>query len=93
MESFLADPTVAETLRRSRTKMSAADYVRIAQGAPGRLFESDERDLAIAGAERLLETALGGDRSKTIRAAMAQGSTKARGAFSDTLDELTALLA
>jgi DNA polymerase-3 subunit delta' len=93
MESFLADPTVAEALRGARAKMSASEYVRLAEGAPGRLFESNERDVAISGAQRMLETALSGDRSKTIRAAMAQGSTKARGAFSDTLDELTALLA
>jgi len=93
MESFLADPIVAEVLRGSRARMSAAEYIRLAEGAPGRLFESNERDVAIAGAQRLLDTALSGDRSKTIRAAMAQGSTKARGAFSDTLDELTALLA
>ena len=93
MESFLADPTVADALRRSHAKMATADYARVAEGAPGRLFESDERDAAISGAQRLLETALSGDRSKTIRAAMAQGSSKARGAFSDTLDELTALLA
>jgi DNA polymerase III subunit delta' len=93
VEAFLADSIVADTLRRSRANLSTADYVRIAQGAPGRLLESDERDVAITGAQRLLETALAGDRSKTVRAAMAQGSTKARGAFSDTLDELTALLA
>jgi DNA polymerase-3 subunit delta' len=93
VESFLADPVVSETLRRSPAKMSTAEYVRVAEGAPGRLFESDEREVALGSAQRLLETALSGDRSKTIRAAMAQGSTKARGVFSDTLDELTALLA
>jgi DNA polymerase-3 subunit delta' len=92
VEAFLADPAVTDALKRS-TKVAAADRVRAANGAPGTLLESSQRDIAIAGAERLLETALSGDRSKTIRAAMAQGSTKARGAFSDTLDELTALLA
>lgn len=93
MESFLADPIVADMLHRSRAKISNAELLRIAEGAPGRLFESHERDAAIAGAHRLLDTAVGGDRSKTIRAAMAQGGSRARGAFSDTLDELTALLA
>jgi DNA polymerase-3 subunit delta' len=93
VESFLADPVVSETLRRSRATMSTAEHVRVAEGAPGRLLESDEREVALGSAQRLLETALSGDRSKTIRAAMAQGSTKARGVFSDTLDELTALLA
>jgi DNA polymerase III subunit delta' len=92
VEAFLNDPAVADALKRS-PKMSVADRVLAAHGAPGTLLESSQREIAIAGAERLLETALSGDRSKTIRAAMAQGSTRARGAFSDTLDELTALLA
>lgn len=93
VELFLSDPNVAEALRRTHPKTSTAEHVRIAEGAPGRLFGSTEREIAIAGARRLLESALTGDRSKTVRAALAQGSTKARGAFSDTLDELTALLA
>jgi len=92
VEAFLADPAVVDVFKRS-SKLSTADRVRAANGAPGTLLESSQREIAIAGAERLLESALSGDRSKTIRAAMAQGSTKARGAFSDTLDELTALLA
>ena len=92
VEAFLDDSAVIEALKRAG-KVSTADRVRAANGAPGSLLESSQREVAIAGAERLLESALSGDRSKTIRAAMAQGSTKARGAFSDTLDELTALLA
>lgn len=91
VEAFVADPVVADALRpRAKAK---ADPVTAAEGAPGRLIGTHERATAIAGAERLLETALSGDRSKTVRAAMAQGSTKARGLFSDTLDELTVLLA
>jgi DNA polymerase-3 subunit delta' len=91
VEAFVADPAVADALRpRAKAK---ADPVTAAEGAPGRLIGTHERATAIAGAERLLETALSGDRSKTVRAAMAQGSTKARGLFSDTLDELTVLLA
>lgn len=91
VEAFLGDAAVVDALKRS--KIPTHDRVRAAHGAPGTLLESSQRDIAIAGAERLLETALSGDRSKTIRAAMSQGSTRARGAFSDTLDELTALLA
>ena len=91
VEEFIADPIVADALRpRAKAK---AHPVTAAEGAPGRLIGTHERATAIAGAERLLETALSGDRSKTVRAAMSQGSTKARGLFSDTLDELTVLLA
>ena len=92
VEAFLADAAVVEALKRS-SKLSTAERVRAANGAPGTLLESRQRDVAVSGAERLLESALSGDRSKTIRASMAQGSTRARGVFSDTLDELTALLA
>jgi DNA polymerase-3 subunit delta' len=92
VEAFLADPLVVDALKRG-TRISTADRIAAANGAPGTLLESSQREVAITGAERLLESALSGDRSKTIRAAMAQGSTKARGAFSDTLDELTTLLA
>jgi DNA polymerase III subunit delta' len=94
VEAFLTDTIVGDALRRSSTTSSSiSDRVRIANGAPGHLFESTEREIAIAGAERLLESALSGDRSIELRVAMAQGSTRARGLFSDTLDELTALLA
>jgi DNA polymerase-3 subunit delta' len=92
VEAFLADPAVADVLKRA-PKATTAARVRAANGAPGTLLESSQREIAITGAERLLESALSGDRSKTVRAAMAQGSTRARGVFSDTLDELTALLA
>jgi DNA polymerase-3 subunit delta' len=90
--AFLADPLVAESMR-GRGGRAQTGAAQAADGAPGRLIATDERESAIAGAERLLETALSGDRSKTLRAAIAQGSTRARGLFSDTLDELTALLA
>jgi DNA polymerase-3 subunit delta' len=93
VEAFVADPVVSQALRRAHAGASPADLVSLAAGAPGLLLDRRERDDAIAGATRLLESALSGDRSKAIRAAMAQGSTRARGAFSDTLDELTALLA
>jgi DNA polymerase-3 subunit delta' len=93
VEAFLADPGVADAVRGVHGSASTADLVRIADGAPGRLFGSDERAAAAAGAQRMLESALSGDRSKTVRVAVAQGSGKARGAFSDALDELTALLA
>ena len=92
VEAFLADPIVVNAPRGRGGRAKAGAGVT-ASGAPGRLLGTDERTSAVDGAKRLLETALSGDRSKTLRAAMAQGSTRARGLFSDTLDELTALLA
>jgi DNA polymerase-3 subunit delta' len=93
VEAFLGDGTVAAVVKRSHPRLTTEDLVRLANGAPGALIASDEREATIQNAERLLTSALSGDRSKTIRTAMAQGASRARGRFSDTLDELTALLA
>lgn len=93
VEAFLADPAVAEAMRRAHPRASTPDLVRLASGAPGALIGASEREAAIEGAERLLESALSGDRSKTIRVAMAQGTSRARGKFADVLDELSALIA
>ena len=93
MEAFLADPIVSAVTRQSHGGVSTADLVRLANGAPGSLVAGRDREDAIGNAERLLDSALSGDRSTTIRVAMAQGSSRARGKFADTLDELTALLA
>lgn len=93
VEAFLADPIVAEAVGRSHARLSTADLVRLANGVPGVLIASDEREGTIDNAERLLASALTGDRSKTIRVALAQGASRARGRFADTLDELTTLLA
>jgi DNA polymerase III subunit delta' len=93
VEAFLTDPVVADRFRGRGRRAKPESAARSIDGAPGRLIGTDERESAIAGAERLLDTAVSGDRSKALRAAMAQGSTRARGLFSDTLDELTVLLA
>ena len=93
VESFVADPAVADLVRRSHPRSTPAELVRLANGAPGALFAADEREGAIDTAERLLASALSGDRSKTIRVSLAQGSSRARGQFADILDELTSLLA
>jgi DNA polymerase-3 subunit delta' len=93
VEAFLADPAVAEAMRRAHPRASTADLVRLANGAPGTLVAGDEREAAIESAEQLLASALSGDRSKTIRVAMAQGTSRARGRFADILDALTQLVA
>jgi len=93
VEAFVADPIVTKVVKKSHPRATAADLVRLAAGAPGALIAADEREGAVDNAQRLLESALSGDRSKTIRVAMAQGASRARGRFADTLDELTTLLA
>jgi DNA polymerase-3 subunit delta' len=93
VEAFIADPAVAQAVKRSHPRASASELVRLASGAPGALIGNDERDSVVANADRLLASALSGDRSKTLRVAMSQGASRARGRFADTLDELSALLA
>jgi DNA polymerase III subunit delta' len=65
--------------------------LREAGGAPGALVAGDDRQAAERGARTLLE-ASSGDRAARYRTAMSMGASKARGAFSDTLDALTVAL-
>jgi DNA polymerase-3 subunit delta' len=89
---FLADPAVAKALDGERgLPRSAADRARLAQGAPGALLGRGDREAALDGARRLLDAATS-DRATRFRVAFGQGGAKARGAFTDTLDALTALL-
>ena len=92
MQSFLADPVVAAALDADRgLPRSASERLTLAAGAPGSLLGRGEQTAAVDAARRLLEAATG-DRATRFRVAFQQGSAKARGAFSDTLDALTVLL-
>lgn len=88
---FIALPAVESRLDGIE-KLSAAERVRAAAGAPGSLFTSESRAAARANAERILAAATSGARAKALRAAFVQGSAGARGAFADSLDELSTLL-
>ena len=88
---FIALPDVAARLD-SIEKLPAAERVRAAEGAPGALFTSESRASARANAQQILAAATSDNRAKALRAAFVQGSAGARGAFADSLDELTALL-
>jgi hypothetical protein len=66
--------------------------VNLAAGAPGRLFGGAAQGEAIDQAQRMFKAATSGRRAERIRAAMAQGSSRARGGYSDALDALNRLL-
>lgn len=83
---FLADPTVADTL-----KGSAAELVRLAGGAPGTLIGAEDRAAALTRAKALLAATEAGPEQR-FRAAFTVGSSKARGAFTDVLDALSVLV-
>ena len=87
VRAFLAQPPAAD----AAGKGSVADLVRAANGAPGSLIGGADRGAAVDRARKLLDAA-GGGRDRVLRAAFVQGSSKARGAFSDVLDALTVLL-
>ena len=70
---------------------SMESLVRLAAGAPGSLIGAADRSAVIERAKSLLAAASGG-RERALRAAFTQGSSKARGAFTDVLDALTVLL-
>lgn len=92
LRAFLAEPLVVEELKRRRADSIDDDAVRAAAGAPGAVLASAQRSTSRAQARRLLDAATGAAPAERARIALSQGVSKARGAFSDTLDELTVLL-
>lgn len=92
VEAFVSHPLVVEALADERVPKAAAERVRLAMGAPGTLLCGDDRAYAEDLAQRLLRAVESGDRAAALRLAFSQGSTRARGRFSDALEALTSLL-
>lgn len=90
VRKFLADPQVKQALESS--KESDAERVRAAAGAPGRLFGSEARSIAMTAARRLLDAASSGIGSRIHAASLSVAIAGARGAFTETLDSLLFLL-
>lgn len=91
VKAFLADPVVKTALDKER-KTTAAERLRAAGGAPGRLFSGESNARATLAARKIIDAAVGGKRRQSFAAALAQGAASARGAFADTLDALVELL-
>jgi DNA polymerase-3 subunit delta' len=92
IRAFLADPLVDAALAKEPLPKSVDERVGLAGGAPGALVGGGELGAAVAEARRLVEAAMDGTRTDRLRLAFGQGAAKARGAFSDMLDALTAEL-
>jgi len=92
VDAVLAEPAMREALAAGGVPPRIEEQRRLAAGAPGSLLARGEWADALARARSLLEGAVGGDRREQMRAALAQGGAKARGAFSTSLDALTTLL-
>jgi DNA polymerase-3 subunit delta' len=87
IREFLALPAAA-----ALTEGKPVDeLVAISRGAPGTLLDAAARSDARARASALLRVALT-DRDRFFRVIYAQGTAKARGPFSDTLEAMSELL-
>jgi DNA polymerase III subunit delta' len=93
VREFLAHPTVAKALEKSDLPKGIEERVRLASGAPGKLFMKIGHSAAAETARRFVAAALSRDRAALRSLALSQGGTGARGHFSDVLDALTLELA
>lgn len=86
---FLALEEVGKRLAKdSSVPRAVADRVQAAQGAPGRLVAGADRRQATDAAREMLDSVTG-RASAVYDVAWGQASSRARGAFADTLDALT----
>lgn len=88
VRAFLAQPAAAAAAGKDAT---TDELVLLAHGAPGALIGAENSGLALDRARSLLDAARRG-REAALRAAFVQGSSKARGQFTDVLDAMTVLL-
>jgi DNA polymerase-3 subunit delta' len=92
VDAVLAEPAMRKALAAAGAPAKIEEQRRLAAGAPGALLARAEWADAIERARRMLDAASGGDRRERFRSALAQGSSKARGAYTTSLDALTTLL-
>jgi DNA polymerase-3 subunit delta' len=92
VDAVLEEPAMQAAVAAVGVPSKLDEQRRLAAGAPGSLLARGEWADALARARRMLDSATNGDRKAQFRTALAQGSTKSRGAFSTSLDALTTLL-
>ena len=92
MREFLSDETVEETLDSAAASRTVNERLQLANGAPGSLLGDDARGRAMTAARKLLDAAVSNQASARHAAALAVGSSGARGAFTDVLDSLVIIL-
>lgn len=92
VDAVLGEPAMKAAIAAADIPPRLDEQRRLAAGAPGSLLARAEWGEALARARRMLDAASDGDRRERYRVALRQGSSKARGAFSTSLDALTVLL-
>jgi len=90
--AVLAEPAMRDAIVAAGGPTTLDEQLRVAAGAPGALLSGAEWGDALARARRLLDAAATRDRRVQMKTSLLQGSSKARGAFSTSLDALTTLL-
>ena len=91
VRAFVENPVIKKALD-SKVKMTTAERVRAAAGAPGRLLTGDTDAKATINARRIVDAATSARPSLIQSTALSQGSAGARGAFANTLEALVELL-
>lgn len=92
VDTVLSEPAMRDAIADVGGPPSLPEQRRVAGGAPGSLLAGADWAEALARAGRMLDAASNGDRREQMKAALLQGSNKARGAFTTALDALTTLL-
>jgi DNA polymerase-3 subunit delta' len=90
--AVLAEPAMKDAVAEAGAPKNAAEQIRLAAGAPGALLSGAEWGDALSRARRMLDAASNRDHREQMKTALMQGSNKARGAFTTSLDALTTLL-
>lgn len=91
VRAFVENPLVKKALD-AVARGSAAERVRAAAGAPGRLLSGATEARATLNARRIVDAATSARPAQMHAAALAQGTMGARGGFADTLAALVELL-
>jgi DNA polymerase-3 subunit delta' len=92
VDAVLAEPAMRKALASAGVTAKPEEQRHLAAGAPGALLARAEWGDALARARRVIAAAERGDRRERMRVALGQGSAKARGAFTTSLEALTTLL-
>jgi DNA polymerase III subunit delta' len=92
LDAVLSEPAMRDALTAAGVPARVEERRRLAAGAPGSLLGRAEWADAMSRAQRMLDAAGNRDRREQMRVALGQGAAKARGAFSTSLDALSALL-
>jgi DNA polymerase-3 subunit delta' len=91
-QAVLAEPAMTEAIAAAGGPKSQPEQLRVAGGAPGALIGGAEWGDALARARQMLDAASNRDRREKAKTALIQGSSRARGAFSTSLEALSTLL-